>query len=105
MIQKISKEGYFPQIKDNEYKYIYYTNYIYDDKNRLVEEEKCSKDLLKGEKIIYTYDNHNNIIEKISFNDENNHFYREIYDYNTENRKTNYRKEYIINGYKDRICL
>ena len=37
------------------------------------------------------------------FNDENNHFYREIYDYNTENLKTNYRKEYIINGYKDKI--
>ena len=103
LIQKISKEGYFSKIKDNEYKYIYYTNYIYDDKNRLIEEEKCSEDLLDGEKMIYTYDNHNNIIEKISFNDENNHFYREIYDYNTENRKTNYRKEYIINGYKDKI--
>ena len=69
--QKIFKEGDFPEKDNNQYKYIYYTNYIYDDKNRLIEEEECASDLLKGEKVIYIYDEYGNIIEKISFNDKN----------------------------------
>ena len=56
LMQKIFKEGAFPQTDNNQYKYIYYTNYIYDGKNRLIEEEKCDSDLLNGEKVIYTYD-------------------------------------------------
>ena len=87
LMQKIFKEGDFPQKDNNQYKYIYYTNYIYDDKNRLIEEEECDSDLLKGEKVIYTYDEYGNIIEKISFNDKNKFFYKEMYEYNAENRK------------------
>ena len=64
LMQKIFKEGDFPQ-----------TN-----KNRLIKEEECSSDLLKGEKIIYTYNKYDNIIEKISFTDKNNYFYKEIYN-------------------------
>ena len=74
LMQKIFKEGAFSQTDNNQYKYIYYTNYIYDDKNRLIEEEECDSDLLKGEKVIYTYDEYGNIIEKISFTDKNNYF-------------------------------
>ena len=80
LMQKIFKEGDFPQTYNNQYKYIYYTNYIYDNKNRLIKEEECSSDLLKGEKIIYTYNKYDNIIEKISFTDKNNYFYKEIYN-------------------------
>ena len=101
LMQKIFKEGDFPQKDNNQYKYIYYTNYIYDDKNRLIEEEECTSDLLKGEKVIYTYDEYGNIIEKISFNDKNKIFYKEMYEYNTENRKISYKKEYVIDKYKD----
>ena len=101
LMQKIFKEGAFPQTDNNQYKYIYYTNYIYDDKNRLMEEEKCDSDLLKGEKVIYTYDEYGNIIEKISFNDRNKIFYKEMYEYNTENRKISCKKEYVIDKYKD----
>ena len=101
LMQKIFKEGAFPQTDNNQYKYIYYTNYIYDDKNRLIEEEECALDLLKGEKIIYTYDEYGNIIEKISFNDKNKIFYKEMYEYNTENRKISCKKEYVIDKYKD----
>jgi len=101
LMQKIFKEGDFTQKDNNQYKYIYYTNYIYDDKNRLIEEEECASDLLKGEKIIYTYDEYGNIIEKISFNDRNKIFYKEIYEYNTENRKISCKKEYVIDKYKD----
>ena len=101
LMQKIFKEGAFPQTDNNQYKYIYYTNYIYDDKNRLIEEEECASDLLKGEKVIYTYDEYGNIIEKISFNDRNKIFYKEMYEYNTENRKISYKKEYVIGKYKD----
>ena len=101
LMQKIFKEGDFPQKDNNQYKYIYYTNYIYDDKNRLIEEEECASDLLKGEKVIYTYDEYGNIIEKISFNDRNKFFYKEMYEYNTENLKISYKKEYVIDKYKD----
>ena len=101
LIQKIFKEGDFPQKDNNQYKYIYYTNYIYDDRNRLIEEEECTSDLLKGEKVIYTYDEYGNIIEKISFNDKNKFFYKEMYEYNAENRKISYKKEYVIDKYKD----
>ena len=101
LIQKIFKEGYFPQTDNNQYKYVYYTNYIYDDKDRLIEEEECASDLLKGEKVIYTYDEYGNIIEKISFTDKDNHFYKEMYEYNTENRRISYKKEYVIDKYKD----
>ena len=101
LMQKIFKEGAFPQKDNNQYKYIYYTNYIYDDKNRLIEEEECASDLLKGEKVIYTYDEYGNIIEKISFNDRNKIFYKEMYEYNTENRKISCKKEYVIDKYKD----
>ena len=76
LMQKIFKEGAFPKTDNNQYKYIYYTNYIYDDKNRLMEEEKCDSDLLKGKKVIYTYDEYGNIIEKILFTDKNNYFYK-----------------------------
>ncbi len=101
LIQKIFKEGDFPQTDNNQYKYIYYTNYIYDDKDRLIEEEECTSDLLKGEKVIYTYDEYGNIIEKISFTDKDNYFYKEMYEYNTENRRISYKKEYVIDKYKD----
>jgi len=101
LMQKIFKEGDFLQKDNNQYKYIYYTNYIYDDKNRLIEEEECASDLLKGEKVIYTYDEYGNIIEKISFNDKNKIFYKEMYKYNTENRKISCKKEYVIDKYKD----
>ena len=101
LMQKIFKEGDFPQKDNNQYKYIYYTNYIYDDKNRLIEEEECASDLLKGEKVIYTYDEYGNIIEKISFNDKNKFFYKEMYEYNAENRKISCKKEYVIDKYKD----
>ena len=101
LMQKIFKEGDFSQKDNNQYKYIYYTNYIYDDKNRLIEEEECASDLLKGEKVIYTYDEYGNIIEKISFNDKSKIFYKEIYEYNTENRKISCKKEYLIDKYKD----
>ena len=101
LMQKIFKEGDFPQKDNNQYKYIYYTNYIYDDKNRLIEEEESASDLLKGEKVIYTYDEYGNIIEKISFNDRNKFFYKEMYEYNTENLKISYKKEYVIDKYKD----
>ena len=101
LIQKIFKEGDFPQTDNNQYKYVYYTNYIYDDKDRLIEEEECVSDLLKGEKVIYTYDEYGNIIEKISFTDKDNHFYKEMYEYNTENRRISYKKEYVIDKYKD----
>ena len=101
LMQKIFKEGDFPQKDNNQYKYIYYTNYIYDDKNRLIEEEECASDLLKGEKVIYTYDEYGNIIEKISFNDKNKIFYKEMYEYNTENLKISCKKEYLIDKYKD----
>jgi len=101
LMQKIFKEGDFSQKYNNQYKYIYYTNYIYDDKNRLIEEEECTSDLLKGEKVIYNYDEYGNIIEKISFNDKNKIFYKEIYEYNTENRKIGCKKEYVIDKYKD----
>ena len=101
LMQKIFKEGDFPQKDNNQYKYIYYTNYIYDDKNRLIEEEECASDLLKGEKVIYTYDEYGNIIEKNSFNDKNKIFYKEMYEYNTENRKISCEKEYVIDKYKD----
>ena len=101
LMQKIFKEGDFPQKDNNQYKYIYYTNYIYDDKNRLIEEEECDSDLLKGEKVIYTYDEYGNIIEKISFNDKNKFFYKEMYEYNAENRKISCKKEYVIDKYKD----
>ena len=101
LMQKIFKEGDFPQKDNNQYKYIYYTNYIYDDKNRLIEEEECTSDLLKGEKVIYTYDEYGNIIEKISFNDKNKIFYKEMYEYNTENRKISCKKECVIDKYKD----
>ena len=101
LIQKIFKEGDFPQTDNNQYKYVYYTNYIYDDKDRLIEEEECASDLLKGEKVIYTYDEYGNIIEKISFTDKDNHFYKEMYEYNTENRRISYKKEYVIDKYKD----
>lgn len=102
-IQKIFKEGDFPQTDNNQYKYVYYTNYIYDDKDRLIEEEECASDLLKGEKVIYTYDEYGNIIEKISFTDKNNHSYKEIYNYDNESRQISYRKIYVTNGYKDEI--
>ena len=101
LIQKIFKEGDFPQTDNNQYKYVYYTNYIYDDKDRLIEEEECASDLLKGEKVIYTYDEYGNIIEKISFTDKDNHFYKEMYEYNTENSRISYKKEYVIDKYKD----
>ena len=101
LMQKIFKEGDFPQKDNNQYKYIYYTNYIYDDKNRLIEEEECDSDFLKGEKVIYTYDEYGNIIEKISFNDKNKFFYKEMYEYNAENRKISCKKEYVIDKYKD----
>ena len=101
LMQKIFKEGDFLQKDNNQYNYIYYTNYIYDDKNRLIEEEECASDLLKGEKVIYTYDEYGNIIEKISFNDKNKIFYKEMYKYNTENRKISCKKEYVIDKYKD----
>ena len=101
LMQKIFKEGDFHQTDNNQYKYIYYTNYIYDDKNRLIEEEECTSDLLKGKKVIYTYDEYGNIIEKISFNDKNKFFYKEMYEYNTENSKISYKKEYVIDKYKD----
>ena len=101
LIQKIFKEGDFPQTDNNQYKYVYYTNYIYDDKDRLIEEEECDSDLLKGEKVIYTYDEYGNIIEKISFTDKDNHFYKEMYEYNTENSRISYKKEYVIDKYKD----
>ena len=101
LIQKIFKEGDFFQTDNNQYKYVYYTNYIYDDKDRLIEEEECDSDLLKGEKVIYTYDEYGNIIEKISFTDKDNYFYKEMYEYNTENRRINYKKEYVIDKYKD----
>ena len=101
LIQKIFKEGDFTQTDNNQYKYVYYTNYIYDDKDRLIEEEECASDLLKGEKVIYTYDEYGNIIEKISFTDKDNHFYKEMYEYNTENRRISYKKEYVIDKYKD----
>ena len=103
LMQKIFKEGDFPKTDNNQYKYIYYTNYIYDDKNRLIEEEECSSDLLKGEKVIYTYDEYGNITEKISFTDKNNYFYKEIYNYDNENRQISYIKIYVTNGYKDEI--
>ena len=103
LMQKIFKEGAFPKTDNNQYKYIYYTNYIYDDKNRLMEEEECASDLLKGEKVIYTYDEYDNIIEKISFTDKNNHFYKEIYNYDNKSRQISYRKIYVTNGYKDEI--
>ena len=103
LIQKIFKEGDFPQTDNNQYKYVYYTNYIYDDKDRLIEEEECASDLLKGEKVIYTYDEYGNIIEKISFTDKNNHSYKEIYNYDNESRQISYRKIYVTNGYKDEI--
>nr|WP_314677384.1 hypothetical protein [uncultured Capnocytophaga sp.] len=101
LIQRIFKEGNFPQTYNNQYKYVYYTNYIYDDKDRLIEEEECTSDLLKGEKVIYTYDEYGNIIEKISFTDKDNHFYKEMYEYNTENRIINYKKEYVIDKYRN----
>ena len=101
LMQKIFKEGAFPQTDNNQYKYVYYTNYIYDDKDRLIEEEECASDLLKGKKVIYTYDEYGNIIEKISFTDKDNHFYKEMYEYNTENRRISYKKEYVIDKYKD----
>ena len=101
LIQRIFKEGDFPQTDNNQYKYVYYTNYIYDDKDRLIEEEECASDLLKGEKVIYTYDEYGNIIEKISFTDKYNYFYKEMYEYNTKNRRINYKKEYVIDKYKD----
>jgi lipoprotein len=103
LMQKIFKEGAFSQTDNNQYKYIYYTNYIYDDKNRLIEEEECALDLLEGKKVIYTYDEYGNIIEKISFTDNNNYFYKEIYNYDNENRQISYKKIYITNGYKDEI--
>lgn len=103
LIQKIFKEGDFSQTDNNQYKYVYYTNYIYDDKDRLIEEEECASDLLKGEKVIYTYDEYGNIIEKISFTDKNNYFYKEIYNYDNENRQISYIKIYITNEYKDEI--
>ena len=103
LIQKIFKEGNFPKTDNNQYKYVYYTNYIYDDKDRLIEEEECISDLLKGEKVIYTYDEYGNIIEKISFTDKNNYFYKEIYNYDNENRQISYIKIYVTNGYKDEI--
>ena len=103
LIQKIFKEGDFPQTDNNQYKHIYYTNYIYDDKNRLIEEEECASDLLKGEKVIYTYDEYGNIIEKILFTDKNNYFYKEIYSYDNENWQISYKKIYVTNGYKDEI--
>ena len=103
LIQKIFKEGDFPQTDNNQYEYVYYTNYIYDDKNRLIEEEECDSDLLKGEKVIYTYDEYGDIIEKISFTDKNNYFYKEIYNYDNENRQISYKKIYVTNGYKDEI--
>ena len=103
LMQKIFKEGAFPQTDNNQYKYIYYTNYIYDDKNRLMEEEKCNSDLLNGEKVIYTYDECGNIIEKILFTDKNNYFYKEIYNYDNENRQISYKKIYVTNGYEDEI--
>ena len=103
LMQKIFKEGDFPQTYNNQYKYIYYTNYIYDNKNRLIKEEECSSDLLKGEKVIYTYNEYDNIIEKISFTNKNNCFYKEIYNYDNENRQISYKKIYITNGYEDEI--
>ena len=103
LMQKIFKEGAFSQTDNNQDEYIYYTNYIYDDKNRLIEEEECDSDLLKGEKVIYTYDEYGNIIEKISFTDKNNYFYKEIYNYDNENRQISYKKIYVTNGYKDEI--
>ena len=103
LMQKIFKEGAFPKTDNNQYKYIYYTNYIYDDKNRLMEEEKCDSDLLKGKKVIYTYDEYGNIIEKILFTDKNNYFYKEIYNYDNESRQISYKKIYVTNGYKDEI--
>ena len=103
LMQKIFKEGAFPKTDNNQYKYIYYTNYIYDDKNRLMEEEECASDLLKGEKVIYTYDEYGNIIEKILFTDKNNYFYKEIYNYDNKSRQISYRKIYVTNGYKDEI--
>ena len=103
LMQKIFKEGDFPQTYNNQYKYIYYTNYIYDNKNRLIKEEECSSDLLKGEKFIYTYNEYDNIIEKISFTDKNNCFYKEIYNYDNENRQISYKKIYVTNGYDDEI--
>ena len=103
LMQKIFKEGDFPKTDNNQYKHIYYTNYIYDDKNRLIEEEECDLDLLKGKKVIYTYDEYGNITEKISFTDKDNHFYKEMYEYNTENRRISYKKEYVIDKYKDKI--
>ena len=103
LMQKIFKEGDSPQTDHNQYKYIYYTNYIYDDKNRLIEEEECASDLLKGEKVIYTYDEYGNAIEKISFNDKNNYFYKEKYNYDNENRQISYKKIYVTNGYEYEI--
>jgi len=102
-MQKIFKEGDFSKTDNNQYKHIYYTNYIYDGKNRLIEEEECDSDLLKEEKVIYTYDEYGNITEKISFTDKDNHFYKEMYEYNTENRRISYKKEYVIDKYKDKI--
>ncbi|WP_314810664.1 hypothetical protein [Capnocytophaga granulosa] len=103
LMQKIFKEGDFPKTDNNQYKHIYYTNYIYDGKNRLIEEEECTSDLLKGEKVIYTYDEYGNIIEKISFTDKNNYFYKEIYNYDNENRQISYIRIYVTNRYKDEI--
>lgn len=103
LMQKIFKEGDFSKTDNNQYKHIYYTNYIYDGKNRLIEEEECDSDLLKEEKVIYTYDEYGNITEKISFTDKDNHFYKEMYEYNTENRRISYKKEYVIDKYKDKI--
>ena len=103
LMQKIFKEGDFPETDNNQYKHIYYTNYIYDGKNRLIEEEECDSDLLKGEKVIYTYDEYGNIIEKISFTDKNNYFYKEIYNHDNENRQISYKKIYVTNGYEEEI--
>ena len=103
LIQKIFKEGDFPQTDNNQYKHIYYTNYIYDNKNRLIEEEECASDLLEGEKVIYTYDEYGNIIEKILFTDKNNYFYKEIYSYDNESRQMSYKKIYVTNGYEGEI--
>lgn len=103
LMQKIFKEGDFPKTYNNQYKYIYYTNYIYDNKNRLIKEEKCSSDLLKVEKVIYTYNKYDNVIEKISFTDKNNCFYKEIYNYDNEKRQISYKKIYVTNGYEDEI--
>ena len=68
-----------------------------------MEEEKCDPDLLNGEKVIYTYDEYGNIIEKISFTDKNNYFYKEIYNHDNENRQISYKKIYVTNGYEEEI--